>query len=122
MVNFEARAPKLYTHVLGLNIRHFCQIGKIKFPSSLVLGRVKSAIGLIFKMVSFEARAPKLYTYVLGLNVRLFCQICKIDFYTPLVQGVGRGVKSAIGFIFKTRKMQLPDGSCHYLVPAESWN
>ena len=74
MLNFEARAPKLYIHVLGLNIRLFCQLGQIKFPPPLVLRGVKSAIGLIFKMVNFEARAPKLYTYIMGLNIRLFAE------------------------------------------------
>ena len=49
-----------------------------------MLGGVKNAIGLIFKMVNFEARAPKLYTYVLGLNIRLFCQIGEIKFPPPL--------------------------------------
>ena len=59
MVNFEARAPKLYIHVMGLNMRLFFLLGKIRFPPPLVLRGVKSAIGLIFKMGSFEARAPK---------------------------------------------------------------
>ena len=73
-INFEARVMKLSTNVLWLNIRLFCQIGKIKFPPALPAGGgVKSAIGLIFKMVNFEARVLKLYTHVLGLNIRLFC-------------------------------------------------
>ena len=72
MLNFEARARKLHTYLLGLNIGLFCQTGKIKFLPPLVLGGVKSAIGLIFKMVNFEAGAQKLCTYVLWLNLRLF--------------------------------------------------
>ena len=68
----------LSTYVLGLIIRLICQIGEIKFPPALVLGGIKSAIGLIFKMVNFEARALKLYTYVLGLNIRLFSKKAKI--------------------------------------------
>ena len=74
------------TYVLGLIIRLFCKIGKIKFPPPLVLGGVKSAIGLIFKMVNFEARVIKLATNFLGL-IRLFCQIGKIEFPPPLVLG-----------------------------------
>ena len=73
MANFETRVMKLSTNVLSLNIRLFCQIGKIKFPPPLVPGGFKSALGLIFKIVDFEARVMKLSTNVLGLNIRLFC-------------------------------------------------
>ena len=83
MVNFEARIMKLSTNVLGLNLRLFCQIGKINLPPPLVLGGVKSAIGLIFKMVNFEVRVMKLSMLVQRLNIRLFCQISKMNLPPP---------------------------------------
>ena len=36
-----------------------------------MLGGVKGAIGLIFKIVNFEDRVLKLSAFVLGLNLRL---------------------------------------------------
>ena len=41
IVNFEARIMKLSTNVLGLNLRLFCQIGKINLPPPLVLGGLR---------------------------------------------------------------------------------
>ena len=41
IVNFEARIMKLSTNILGLNLRLFCQIGKINLPPPLVLGGLR---------------------------------------------------------------------------------
>ena len=86
-LSFQARVMKLSTYILGINIRLFCQIGKKKFPPPLVLGGVKGAIGLIFKIVNFEDRVLKLSAFVLGLNLRLVCHIGKIYFHPSLVLG-----------------------------------
>ena len=41
MLNFEARLTKLDLNVPGLKIRLFAKKGKMKYPSLLVLRRVK---------------------------------------------------------------------------------
>ena len=50
-----------------------------------MLGGVKSAIGLIFKMLSFDAGILKIGIHENWLFIRLFCQIAKIQKLTPLV-------------------------------------